>query len=121
MLLLGLWTTVLPTRSASDYRWENRLVVVFSDTSDSSLVKQQVQAFDGLEQDIEERHMRLLLVADRDHPWRERFRVKESDFQVILVGKDGGVKYRSNEPVAPEVFFQEIDQMPMRRREMREN
>jgi len=121
MLLLGLWTTVLPSRSASDYRWENRLVVVFSDALDSSLVKQQAQAFEGLEQDIEERHMRLLLVADADHPWRERFRVGGSDFQVILVGKDGGVKYRSNEPVAPEVFFQEIDQMPMRRREMREN
>jgi hypothetical protein len=35
------------------------------------------------------------------------------------VGRDGGEKLRSAEPVAPEELFDLVDAMPMRRREMR--
>jgi len=41
-------------------------------------------------------------------------------FASILVGKDGGVKLRSNAPVSAERLSNVIDAMPMRRREMRE-
>ena len=51
---------------------------------------------------------------------RERFGVEPGAFAALLVGKDGTVKHRSAEPVAPGVIFALIDAMPMRRREMRE-
>jgi hypothetical protein len=41
-------------------------------------------------------------------------------FEALLVGRDRGVKLRSPEPVTPEELFGRIDEMPMRRREMRE-
>ena len=41
-------------------------------------------------------------------------------FAAVLVGKDGTVKHRSGEPVEPEYLYALIDQMFMRRREMRE-
>lgn len=50
---------------------------------------------------------------------RERFGVEPGTFAALLVGKDGTVKHRSAEPVAPGVIFALIDAMPMRRREMR--
>ena len=40
--------------------------------------------------------------------------------RILLVGKDGGVKLRSEEPVSIQRIFDLIDSMPMRRREMRE-
>lgn len=40
-------------------------------------------------------------------------------FAVLLVGKDGGVKFRSARPVRAEELFALIDTMPMRRQEMR--
>ena len=40
--------------------------------------------------------------------------------QVLLIGKDGGVKLRSTEPVSTDELFALIDSMPMRRREMEE-
>ena len=40
-------------------------------------------------------------------------------FTVVLVGKDGGEKFRSHEPAPPQDIFGRIDAMPMRRREMR--
>jgi hypothetical protein len=37
----------------------------------------------------------------------------------VLVGKDGGEKFRSTEPVLAEKLFDLIVAMPMRRREVR--
>lgn len=55
------------------------------------------------------------------HAARERYGVEEDRFEAVLVGKDGGVKHRSAEPVAPAQLYVLIDAMPMRRREMREH
>ena len=38
-------------------------------------------------------------------------------FAAVLVGRDGGEKFRSSEPVPAEKLFGLIDAMPMRRRE----
>ena len=49
---------------------------------------------------------------------RETFDILDGRFTVVLIGKDGGEKFRSCEPVAPQNIFDRIDAMPMRRREM---
>lgn len=56
---------------------------------------------------------------DGDAP-REQFGVENEAFTVVLVGKDGGEKFRWQEPVAPKHLFDRVDVMPMRRRELRE-
>lgn len=56
---------------------------------------------------------------DGDVP-RDQFGVESETFTVVLVGKDGGEKFRWQEPAAPKDLFDRIDVMPMRRREMRE-
>lgn len=50
---------------------------------------------------------------------RSRLDVEDGAFTAVLVGKDGGEKFRSAEPVLPEKLFDLIDAMPMRRREIR--
>jgi hypothetical protein len=49
---------------------------------------------------------------------RKRFGVKVGTFQVLLIGKDGGVKLRSSGPVSMKDLFGLIDSMPMRQQEM---
>ena len=49
---------------------------------------------------------------------RERYAVPEGAFAVVLIGKDGGEKERYDKPVQPDVLYEVIDAMPMRRREM---
>ena len=41
-------------------------------------------------------------------------------FELVLIGKDGGVKARDPSPAALEAFLRLIDTMPMRRAEMRQ-
>ncbi len=50
---------------------------------------------------------------------RRRFHIAPTDFTVILIGKDGGEKLRSTEPLTIEKLIETIDAMPMRQQEMR--
>ena len=50
---------------------------------------------------------------------RRRFHVTAEDFTVILIGKDGGEKLRSKNPVSFDHLREAIDAMPMRKDEMR--
>ena len=50
----------------------------------------------------------------------ERYGVEPGRFAAVLVGKYGTVKHRSDKPVEPDGLYALIDEMPMRRREMRE-
>lgn len=50
---------------------------------------------------------------------QEHFRIHEG-FTIVLVGKDGGEKLRSHEPLTLDRLFGKIDSMPMRKNEMRE-
>jgi len=50
---------------------------------------------------------------------RRRFHVAPGDFAVILIGKDGGAKLRSDKPFSMEKLNETIDAMPMRQDEMK--
>ena len=50
----------------------------------------------------------------------QKFSVSGEEFQLLLIGKDGGVKKRTS-TVSLEEVFSLIDTMPMRRREMRDD
>jgi len=51
---------------------------------------------------------------------RSTFHVDARRYTVILVGKDGGEKFRSHAPITIETLEALIDAMPMRQREMRD-
>ena len=53
-------------------------------------------------------------------PLAERYGIKPGAFAVLLIGKDGNEAYRSEKPVDAKEFYRRIDQMPMRRAEVRE-
>lgn len=48
----------------------------------------------------------------------QRFNTPKSDFQVILIGLDGGVKFRSEMHIPYNELIRVIDEMPMRQREL---
>jgi hypothetical protein len=110
------------------YRWKNRILLLCEKGEDFSLSKSQIGRFGDVVKEAEERQL-LLLVFDgismRDRYLRVLTRaditLPAANFQgVLLIGKDGGVKYKSDFFVDPESIFEIIDSMPMRRAEMRQ-
>lgn len=61
----------------------------------------------------------LQLSAAEAEAVRRRFHVAPGEFQVILLGKDGGPKLRSKKPLSMRRLEETIDSMPMRRAEIR--
>ncbi|AXC10457.1 Methylmalonyl-CoA epimerase [Acidisarcina polymorpha] len=61
----------------------------------------------------------VLLKETEINAIRSRFRVDASDFAVVLVGKDGGEKYRSRKPVSVLKLDDLVDAMPMGGQEKR--
>ena len=51
---------------------------------------------------------------------RVHYRVTADDFLIVLIGKDGGEKFRSDRPDVLQDMFRLIDTMPIRREEMRD-
>ena len=60
-----------------------------------------------------------LLSPSDDAAARKRFGIEPSGFTVLLIGKDGGEKLRSHQPIPWETLQSTIDSMPMRRDEIR--
>lgn len=105
--------------------WQRRLLIVFANPHDaSSLDKQRVIATQA-RKDFAERDLDLIQVVGNDvtgtsdsaDSLRQRFNVSAGTFRALLIGKDGGVKIDSRQPVTQAQLVSTIDAMPMRRQE----
>ena len=136
ILLLGVLYVTGGTGMDFDleaFQWKNRIILVFAPSSNSDAYKGQMQEFGGQEDGILDRDLIILELFENGESrrgktflskpvaprMRRQFDVGEGEFVLILIGKDGTVKLRSNHPVSTSNIFGLIDAMPMRQEEMR--
>ena len=113
------------------YRWEHRLLLVFARDADSALYRRQQEMLLVAERGLNERDTIIIFVirdavSTKGRPaapvaavnLRDAYGVLPHEFRVVLLGKDGGVKLRQEEPISMADLFALIDSMPMRQREM---
>jgi hypothetical protein len=115
------------------YHWKHRVLIIFAESKERPRFVAQMRflknEWDGvLDRDLiivevpekgKSRCGDLIISVDTAEALRKRFQVNAGTFQVLLIGKDGGVKLRAEEPVHTKDLFNLIDAMPMRREEMR--
>ncbi len=99
------------------YGDRNRVLLVFVPSAEDKNYLEQKRLLEDAESGLTERDL-VVLITDSSDPLRADYGV--SEFTVVLIGKDGTEKERFSEPVKPASLFSIIDQMPMRRREMKE-
>ena len=110
--------------------WTHRIVLISVDAQQKPEILQRLEREKA---EIDERHIAWFLLSDDDmlsnldaglSPVldqvikKEHFRNRETG--VVLIGKDGGVKYRATALDLDEIYGR-IDLMPMRRAEMAES
>lgn len=113
--------------------WHHRVLLLFAPSREQANYLEQLEILGSDTEGLRERNIVVwLIVADQSpslngtiqsdlssNAFRSRYRVPASDYAVVLVGKDGGVKLRQNAPVSLNELFELIDAMPMRQEEMR--
>ena len=113
----------------ADLRWDKRIVILFGSGADERIAEQKRRLL-GNEAALAERELvAFAVVGDEIQPiygkaptgqsadsLRKRFDISaETSFTTILIGKDGGVKWRGEQPIAEAELEGIIDAMPMRR------
>ena len=116
------------------FEWENRVLVI---GGNGSKFQNQFDNLEGNKNEYTERDMVVILInkdeskisydglnvlnkLDYESTLSIRKRFNFDNFNLILIGKDGGVKYNNNEPVKINKIFEIIDKMPMRMQEIKE-
>ncbi|CCH51641.1 hypothetical protein BN8_00580 [Fibrisoma limi BUZ 3] len=107
-------------------KWQKRILVVYTPSDQSADYKQQKEILASETSGLNDRDMLIidalenqLSIADKTY-LRDDLNVKSSNFAVVLIGKDGGVKIRQTKPLPTKSLFATIDGMSMRQQEMRE-
>lgn len=118
------------TQDLSQYRWQNRLLVIVSHQENHPMIQKQLQEVKNHQQELEERRLLTIVMTP------EKYQVQTDDkqwisgsnysnyqsgktFEVLLIGLDGGIKQRESDVFTAGKLISIIDSMPMRQAEMR--
>ncbi len=115
------------------YDGKNRILLIFSSSEKGEMYEKQISLLAKDENGLSERAIVIFQIFDgkgfapnqqslnKDfcEKLREEFAVKKEKFCIILIGKDGGEKYRKTTVLTTEELFAIIDAMPMRQAEMK--
>ena len=122
----------VPEFDLDSLRWKHRVLLLFSPSESDSSFRLQKQDLASRRQEVLERDLMVLEILEHGESRasdrilsekaaegiRNRVGVRSGRFQVLLIGRDGGVKLRSEQPVPVQDILGLIDSMPMRRQEM---
>ena len=119
-------------QSLEDHLWKDRVLLIVSENPSDVTFRRQVRALRSEKKALEKRVGIVYLVFPHTYgiglegePKRERTPGSilgfepDAGFGLLLIGLDGGIKYRSRSYVDPKILWELIDAMPMRRAEMK--
>lgn len=111
-----------------------RPLVVFAMGADQPEARAQIEAVASARDGFDDREMLLVevyesgisriegrpLAPESARAWHETYRASTWPVEIVLVGKDGGVKRRTSAAVPMGELYEQIDAMPDRKREVYE-
>jgi hypothetical protein len=123
-----------PAGDLASYRWKNRILLVFSPSESDPDFAAFNRSVERERPEVKDRDLvvfRLFekapsrveqqpLQPEEADRLRRRFGVRTGRLTVILIGKDGGVKWEREHRATLKEIFDRIDSMPMRRQEMKQ-
>ena len=133
ILLLLLGYSMSNAQQLDQHQWKDRVIIIFAPDSNDLLLQDQLKLFSGKDSEIVDRDLVIYQITPDNgssshksvldkvaiQELYNQFKIKNDEFALLLIGKDGGKKFHSNELTAPKVLFNLIDSMPMRQSEMR--
>ncbi|MCV7056621.1 DUF4174 domain-containing protein [Mycolicibacterium gilvum] len=128
----GVGSATASATGLDDHLWEHRPLLMFAPGETDPRLVETLRRIESSRCDFVSRDMVAgvvvregdstldgqLLSAEESQQLAQRYAVEDTAFAVILIGKDGGEKLRVDEIPDLQTFYDLIDGMPMRSREM---
>ncbi len=105
-------------KTLDELKWVARPIVIFADNAADPRVRQQLDMLEDRAEEMAERDVVVVVDTDPAAKGPIRSALHPRDFQFVLIGKDGQVKYRKPDPVPVREIMRLIDRMPMRQQEI---
>ena len=131
MKLIILFILTVPilmqAQDLKKHQWKHRIILVSSADFDNKKAQQQLQLLQDELTGLQDRKLKIYHITNQGYStdFGEEIIVSKSSntennsFSVSLIGLDGTEKDSFNSPQIATVFFRLIDQMPMRRSEIK--
>ena len=105
----------------AELRGKRRVLVIYAPPGTADKLLQQQKLFRAEKEGFDDHDVTLLVLRQPtdNAEIAKRFQLSGKEFVVLLIGKDGGEKFRVKKVAHPGLLFQLIDSMPMRGDEMR--
>lgn len=120
LIMTFFFSGTIPVKQAENIsavtslKWEKRVIVIFESVNQ----EKQIELFQNSKKEFLDRDMAIITVKENSNDFIKHFNGKSNSPSIYLIGKDGGLKFESDELVNPEVIYKTIDKMPMRIQEM---
>lgn len=131
-MLVLFSTSISFSQDLEQHEWKNRLLIVTAENSD--IMQQQMDVLNNDLKGLKKRKLLIYKVTPTQYAkgikskswisnkvFYSKLKRTSKNFEIILIGLDGGVKLRQTELLSLEKLFTLIDGMPMRRAEIRKN
>jgi len=133
LIILIFYGMTSKAQDLQQYQWENRIIVVYSNETELDLLSKQLELLKKEPNKLSERKLMVIqaqknqykTIFPEDAEWvssclKDELNIsRKTEFEVFLLGLDGGIKLRQQEIVQTEKLFSLIDGMPMRKAEIR--
>ena len=118
----------------SVYRLKKRLLLICAPASDDPMYERQIKMLSAAYQaEFDERDLLTFHLFENEYGYfndtpltikaaattRERLGVAPNEFTIILIGKDGRVRFRADRPTHPGALLTLVDTSAIRRRELK--
>jgi len=98
---------------------DKRQLLLFTQNKDTGLAEKQLAIWTEAQAEMQERDLIITVITGNELLYKKYKVDSQTDFTVILLGKDGIEKLRTQNLLTANKLFALIDAMPMRRQEMR--
>ena len=116
MILLSTMIVCLSGIVSSDT--DKRQLLLFTQNKDTGLAEKQLAIWKETQTEMQERDLTITVITGNELVYKKYKVDSQTEFTVILLGKDGGEKFRTQNLLTANKLFALIDAMPMRRQEM---
>lgn len=106
-------------QSIREYLWKKRPLLIFADSNQSPAYQKQIALLEKEAAALKDRDVVVLTCVGSFPKLAEKYRITNEKITVILIGKDGGEKWRTTNPFAVQDLLNRIDAMPMGAQEAR--
>lgn len=127
LIFFAFFTGTLGAQEFNKHRWKDRLLVIFTTDYENDQVQKQLEVLEMAGEDLKVRKVKVYVVS-KEKFWynfsrNSKANIKEKkidkSFEIVLIGLDGGEKFRSEEVQSVQTINALIDGMPMRQSELK--